>query len=122
MLLALIAPRPVLLQTGSTGYSLVTDVDGNSEDRNDTVSVFNGPPPMICSLKNESEEIETVADWIAARAKEGVLPHEFGVFVRSAAQLDRARAAVAQPLACRRRPRIGAARSFLCAAGVVLRS
>jgi superfamily I DNA/RNA helicase len=29
------------------------------------------------------------------RAKEGVLPHEFGVFVRSAAQLDRARAAAA---------------------------
>src|SRR4029077_21250357 len=42
----------------------------------------------------ESEEIKTVADWIAARAKEGVLPHEFGVFVRSPVQLDRARAAV----------------------------
>ena len=25
----------------------VTDVDGNSEDRSDTVSVFNGPPPVI---------------------------------------------------------------------------
>jgi superfamily I DNA/RNA helicase/mRNA-degrading endonuclease RelE of RelBE toxin-antitoxin system len=73
---------------------IVTDVDGNSEDRSDTVSVFNGPPPTICSLKNESEEIKTVANWIAARAKEGVLPHEFGVFVRSPAQLDRARAAV----------------------------
>ena len=73
---------------------VVTDVDGNSEDRSDTVSVFNGPPPTICSLKNESEEIETVGKWIAERTKEGVLPHEFGVFVRSAAQLDRARAAV----------------------------
>jgi superfamily I DNA/RNA helicase len=73
---------------------VVTDIDGNSEHRSDTVSVFNGPPPTICSLKNESEEIKTVGDWIAARAKEGVLPHEFGVFVRSAAQLDRARAAV----------------------------
>jgi superfamily I DNA/RNA helicase len=73
---------------------IVTDVDGNSEDRSDTVSVFNGPPPTICSLKNESEEIKTVGKWIAARAKEGVLPHEFGVFVRSAAQLDRARAAL----------------------------
>ena len=73
---------------------IVTDVDGNSEDRSDTVSVFNGPPPSICSLKDESEEIKTVGQWIAARAKDGVLPHEFGVFVRSAAQLDRARAAV----------------------------
>ena len=73
---------------------VVTDVDGNSEDRSDTVSVFNGPSPTICSLKNEREEIKTVANWIAERGKEGVLAHEFGVFVRSAAQLDRARAAV----------------------------
>jgi superfamily I DNA/RNA helicase len=72
----------------------VTDVDGTSEDRSDTVSVFNGPPPTICVLKNEAEEIETVGKWIAQRAKDGVLPHEFGVFVRSAPQLDRARAAV----------------------------
>ena len=73
---------------------VVTDVDGNSEDRSDTVSVFNGPPPTIQSLKSESEEIKAVGNWIAERAKAGVLPHEFGVFVRSAAQLDRARAAV----------------------------
>jgi superfamily I DNA/RNA helicase len=31
---------------------------------------------------------------MADRTKEGVIPHEFGVFVRSDAQLDRARAAV----------------------------
>ena len=73
---------------------MVTDVDGNSEDRSDTVSVFNGPPPTIHLLKSESEEIKTVGNWIGERAKAGVLPHEFGVFVRSAAQLDRARAAV----------------------------
>ena len=73
---------------------VVTDVDGNSEDRSDTVSVFNGPPPTVHSLKSESEESTVVGNWIAERAKAGVLPHEFGVFVRSAAQLDRARAAV----------------------------
>jgi mRNA-degrading endonuclease RelE of RelBE toxin-antitoxin system len=73
---------------------VVTDVDGNSENRSETVSVFNGPPPTICVLKNEAEEIETVGKWIAERAKDGVLPHEFGVFVRSTKQLDRARAAV----------------------------
>jgi superfamily I DNA/RNA helicase len=72
----------------------VTDVDGNREDRSDTVSVFNGPPPAIRSLKSESEEIKTASNWIVERARSGVLPHEFGVFVRSAAQLDRARAAV----------------------------
>ena len=73
---------------------VVTDVDGNSENRGDTVSVFNGPPPTILSLKDESDEIEVVGNWIAERAKAGVLPHEFGVFVRSVAQLDRAKAAV----------------------------
>jgi superfamily I DNA/RNA helicase len=73
---------------------VVTDVDGNREDRSNTVSVFNGPPPTICSLKSESEEIKTVGNWMSERAKAGVLPHEFGLFVRSAAQLERARAAV----------------------------
>ncbi len=72
----------------------VTDIDGNSENRNDTVSVFNGPPPTVRSLDDESVEIKTVGGWIAEQAKSGVAPHEFGVFVRSPAQLDRARDAV----------------------------
>ena len=71
----------------------LADVDGNNEDRSDTVSVFNGPPPTIRELKNENEEIKTVGSWLADQAKAGVLPHEFGLFVRSAAQLDRAKAA-----------------------------
>jgi superfamily I DNA/RNA helicase len=73
---------------------VVTDVDGNSENRSDTISVFNGPPPTIHSLNDDSEEIKTVGNWIREQAKAGVLPHEFGVFVRSEAQLDRARGAV----------------------------
>jgi mRNA-degrading endonuclease RelE of RelBE toxin-antitoxin system len=71
----------------------VTDVDGNSENRNDTVSVFNGPPPTIRSLESEIEESKSVGRWISDLAKAGLLPHEFGVFVRSEAQLDRARSA-----------------------------
>jgi superfamily I DNA/RNA helicase/mRNA-degrading endonuclease RelE of RelBE toxin-antitoxin system len=73
---------------------VVTDVDRNSEDRSDTVSVFNGPAPAIYALKSEGEEIEAVSHWILERAKEGLVPHEFGVFVRSTGELDRARAAV----------------------------
>ena len=73
---------------------VVTDVDGNSEDRSDTISVFNGPPPIIRTFNDESEEISNVGTWIAERTKDGVLPHEFGVFVRSSAQLNRAEAAV----------------------------
>jgi hypothetical protein len=74
----------------------VTDVDGNREDRSDTVSVFNGPPPAIQILSTEDEEQSGVAAWLAERSKAGILPHEFGVFVRSEAQLDRAKAAVHQ--------------------------
>jgi superfamily I DNA/RNA helicase len=72
---------------------VVTDVDGNSENRNDTVSVFNGPPPTIHSLESESQEAKTVGGWISDLAKAGLLPHEFGMFVRCEAQLDRARGA-----------------------------
>ena len=72
----------------------VTDIDGNSEDRSDTVSVFNGPAPTIRTFKDEVREIEAVSDWITACAKVGILPHEIGVFVRSSAQLDRAQDAV----------------------------
>ena len=74
--------------------SVVTDVDGNIEDRSDAVSVFNGPAPAILTLKDEDEEIKAVGNWIVERVKAGVLPHEFGVFVRSTAQLGRAQAAV----------------------------
>lgn len=71
----------------------LAEVDGNNEDRGDTVSVFNGPPPLIRLLGDESEEIETVAAWIAEQACAGLLLHELGLFVRSAGQLDRAKAA-----------------------------
>ena len=75
---------------------VVTDADGNSESRTDTVSVFNGPPPAIRALPSAAEEISSAAQWIAALSKAGLAPHEIGVFVRSEAQLDRARAAVGQ--------------------------
>jgi superfamily I DNA/RNA helicase len=72
---------------------VVVDVDGISEDRSDTVSVFNGPTPAIYSLKSASEEIKIVSEWIAEKTKAGVMPHEFGVFVRSESELDRTKAA-----------------------------
>jgi mRNA-degrading endonuclease RelE of RelBE toxin-antitoxin system len=72
----------------------VSDVDGSKEDRKGTISTFNGPPPEIMVLKTPQEEIKAVSHWLAARTREGIVPHEIGVFVRSAAELDRARAAV----------------------------
>jgi mRNA-degrading endonuclease RelE of RelBE toxin-antitoxin system len=72
----------------------VTDADGNAEERRNIVSVFNGPAPIIKICGSSKEETDTVTKWIAERRSEGVVPHEFGVFVRSVAELARARAAV----------------------------
>lgn len=74
----------------------VTDVDGNVENRKGTVSVFNGPPPNVVGYKNEDSEISGVAKWIKSRIDEGVLPQELALFVRSNAQIDRARSACKQ--------------------------
>ena len=73
--------------------SSIADVDGNAEDRRATVSVFNGPAPTIEILADSDEEAEAVGRWVADRIAEGVAPHEIGIFVRSAAQLRRARIA-----------------------------
>jgi superfamily I DNA/RNA helicase len=72
----------------------VSDADGNAEKRDDTVSVFNGPPPSIVTTRDEEEESATVANWLKETSAAGVVPHELGVFVRSEAQLERAKAAV----------------------------
>ena len=72
----------------------ISDVDGNTEERNGTISVFNGPAPDIHVLDTVEDEAKFVGEWLAARTAEGVAPHEMGVFVRSDAELDRARAAV----------------------------
>jgi superfamily I DNA/RNA helicase len=74
----------------------VADVDGNIEERRGTVSVFNGPAPLVQRFKSQEDENAAVGDWLAERSREGVTPHECGVFVRSEAELDRARAAVAK--------------------------
>ena len=72
----------------------LTDMDGVRTERSDTISVFNGPAPQVRSFATEDEEVEAVAAWLRDRSAEGVSPHEMGVFVRSEAQLDRARRAV----------------------------
>ncbi len=74
----------------------LSDVDGNAEERRGTVSLFNGPAPQIRTFDSQEEEISAVGAWLAERGHEGMAPHEIGVFVRSDAELDRARAAAAQ--------------------------
>jgi superfamily I DNA/RNA helicase len=72
----------------------LSDVDGNKEERAGTVSTFNGPEPEIVVAPAAEDEIQAVSKWLAARCGDGVVPHEIGVFVRSQAELDRARAAL----------------------------
>jgi len=69
-------------------------VDGNIESRRGTISVFNGPPPQIHEFGSEAEEIEAVGRWLALQCRTGALPHEVGVFIRSSAQLSRAKAVI----------------------------
>ena len=72
----------------------ITDVDGLREQRSDTISVFNGPVPQVRSFATEEDEVKAVGTWLRERAAEGVAPHEIGLFVRSEAQIDRAKKAM----------------------------
>ncbi|MEY4750154.1 MAG: ATP-dependent helicase [Pseudomonadota bacterium] len=72
----------------------VSDVDGNTEDRRGTVSVFNGPAPEVLTLADEQAETAYVAAWLGARIVSGMQAHELGVFVRSGDQIPRAEAAL----------------------------
>lgn len=73
----------------------VSDVDGNLESRKGTISVFNGPEPVIRSFVGPDLESQAVGQWLKQSGAGGVLPHEIGVFVRSEEEFPRARAAIA---------------------------
>ncbi|MFT4024562.1 MAG: 3'-5' exonuclease [Flavihumibacter sp.] len=68
---------------------MLQDADGNTEQRNHTVSVFNGPDPVIHRFDKEDDEITSVAAWLADKQKQGIALHEIGVFVRSDAEMPR---------------------------------
>lgn len=72
----------------------LSDVDGNTEERKGTISIFNGPEPEINIVDTLEKEVETVGNWIKERINDGMTPSEIGVFVRSNAEIDRSRMAV----------------------------
>ncbi|MEE9424123.1 MAG: 3'-5' exonuclease [Methylococcales bacterium] len=72
----------------------VSDVDGNIDDRRGTVSVFNGPLPLIRIFDNQDCETDCVVEWLKNLTKEGFEPHEIGVFVRSEKEISRAKKAL----------------------------
>lgn len=70
--------------------SALSDVDGVTEQRGSTISIFNGPEPVVRVLASVDEETARISEWLRARRNEGYEPHEIGVFVRSSAELERA--------------------------------
>lgn len=72
----------------------ISDVDGNTEGRRGTISMFDGPAPDVVISQSTEDEAGAISTWISKRLAEGCKAHEIGVFVRSEAELKRARAAV----------------------------
>jgi len=73
---------------------VLADVDGREEQRDGTVSVFNGPVPVVALFDTSDQETQTVAQFVRDAVAEGVKPDEFALFVRTRAAIPRARAAV----------------------------
>lgn len=71
----------------------VRDVDGLEDNRAATVSVFEGPEPVVAVVATAQEEVERVAAFLKEVLADGIQPEEIGLFVRSMSQLARARAA-----------------------------
>lgn len=72
----------------------VVDADGRDEVRKGTVSVFNGPVPLVVTAADAAAEQIAVAKFIQAALADGILPDEIGVFVRTREMIGRAREAV----------------------------
>lgn len=72
----------------------IVDLDGNQESRRGTVSVFDGPAPLVRLFPNEDAETAGVSEWLRGRLDEGMNVQELAVLVRGQEQLSRARAAL----------------------------
>ena len=84
----------IRIQTDRLLAPEVSDVDGNTEERRGTISVFNGATPQIVAFDTLQDEMAFVAQWLSKLRTEDTEPQEIGVFVRSPAQLERASKAV----------------------------
>lgn len=61
----------IRMQTDRLLGPQVADVDGNVEERLGTVSVFNGPAPVLQKFKSQQEENDAVAAWLTDLSREG---------------------------------------------------
>ena len=72
----------------------LSDVDGNAEERHGTVSVFNGPHPVLRVLETSKLETESLAEWLKILTTDGLTCEEIAVFVRSEDEVARAVAGI----------------------------
>lgn len=76
--------------------SKISDVDGNEEARDGTVSMFSGPTPSIHAFDSAEEEVTAVAQWISERLEAGIAANEIALLVRDESFFDRALAAIGE--------------------------
>jgi len=72
----------------------ISDMDGIEDGRRGTVSVFDGPTPVVLLFADEGEEITSVAEWLRSCEADGIAAEEIGLLVRSGRQTHRATAAI----------------------------
>lgn len=69
------------------------DVDGLEEERSGTISVFEGPVPIVKICNDAKDEMDLVSSFVSDAIKDGILPGEIGMFVRTPSLVERARIA-----------------------------
>jgi superfamily I DNA/RNA helicase len=72
----------------------IRDVDGLEDDRQGTISAFEGPEPELVIAADTAAERAAVATRLRQAIEDGYRPSEIGVFVRSEDELARAKSAV----------------------------
>lgn len=68
----------------------LSDLDGLVEDRNGTVSVFNGAVPTLVEAATQEDEVLAVTQWVSDRLEDGIQPQEIGLIIRTESQIPRA--------------------------------
>ncbi len=71
------------------------DVDGLEDERAGTISVFEGPMPIVSVYPDEQAEADAVRSFVQEALGDGIEPGEIGIFVRLPELVARANAAIA---------------------------
>lgn len=74
---------------------VLRDVDGHEDERRGTISVFDGPEPVVRRHTSVEDEIASIRAFVASALDDEIAPSEIGLFVRTSAQIERARRGIA---------------------------